>query len=109
MSVSYRVLAPFVTLKVKDANGQTVVQGYYAEGLVQDPVEDVAFEKHVRTRLIVKVEVPAVEEAPADPPRVEKPAGNASQEVWAAYAVTQGASAGEVKDFSRDELRELYG
>lgn len=41
---------------------------------------------------------------------VDKPAGNASLEAWATYALESGqASEDEVKGLSRDELRELYG
>lgn len=41
---------------------------------------------------------------------VEQPAGNASTEVWAAWAVEHaGASPEDVKGKSRDELRETYG
>lgn len=41
---------------------------------------------------------------------VELPAGNASTEVWAAWAVEHGgASPEDVKGKSRDELREAYG
>lgn len=108
MTASYKVVAPYVTLRVKDANGQTVVQGFYVEGLVQDPVPGDVLDKHIRTGLIEEVGQPEPElDKPA--PQLEKPAGNASQEVWAAYAVTQGASAEDVKDASRDDLRELYG
>lgn len=47
---------------------------------------------------------------PAEPVQVEKPAGNASFEEWAAYAVETGqATADELKGLSRNELRELYG
>ena len=47
---------------------------------------------------------------PADAPGdSEAPAGNASREVWAAYAVEQGADAADVADMSRDQLRETYG
>lgn len=106
---SYKVIAPYVTLKVKDLNGRDVIQGFLAEGVVKDPVADAAFEKHVRTGLIKAVEDAEPEPEPAPAPQLEKPAGNASQELWAAYAVTQGAEAEEVKDLSRDDLRELYG
>lgn len=111
MSVSYRVLAPFVTLKVKDVNGQVVVQGYYLDGLVQDPVQDETFDKHVRTGLIEEVAGSPVAPVVAEQaPVFERPAGNASQEAWATYALESGqASEDEVKGLSRDELRELYG
>lgn len=105
---TYRVTAPFVTLKVKDFNGMTVVQGYYLDGLATDPIEDEQFEKHVRNGWVEKVDAPEAEE-PAEPV-FERPAGNASQEAWATYALESGqASEDEVKDLSRDELRELYG
>jgi len=117
MSASYKVLAPFVTLKVKDANGQTVVQGYYLDGVVQDPIEDEQFDKHVRNGWLEEADAPASEPEPEQPvtvvedgPVYERPAGNASQEAWATYALESGqASEDEVKDLSRDELRELYG
>lgn len=55
--------------------------------------------------LIAKVEEPA-EEVPS----FDRPAGNASQEAWATYAMESGqASEDEVKGLTRDELRELYG
>lgn len=38
------------------------------------------------------------------------PAGNASRDEWAAFALTQdGVSEDDVKDLSRDELRERFG
>jgi len=114
---AWQVEAPYVTLKVKDFNGATVVQGYYLGGVVNDPIEDAQFEKHVRTGLI-KEFVPPEPDAPAEPdgppvdepPVFERPAGNASQEAWATYALESGqASEDEVKGLTRDELRELYG
>lgn len=112
---TYRVTAPFVTLKVKDFNGLTVVQGYYLDGLATDPIEDEQFKKHVRNGWVEKIDAPAGEDTSAasgeaSPPVFERPAGNASQETWATYALESGqASEDEVKDLSRDELRELYG
>lgn len=111
---AYRVTAPFVTLKVKDVAGATVVKGYYLNGHVQDPVEDEAFEKHVRNGWIEPTEdsSESVEESDPEPeaPVFERPAGNASQEAWATYALESGqASEDEVKGLSRDDLRELYG
>jgi hypothetical protein len=39
-----------------------------------------------------------------------KPAGNASHEAWATYAVQSGQTTEEeAKGLTRDELRELYG
>lgn len=39
----------------------------------------------------------------------DTPAGNASLEVWQDYALTQGATSGDVDGKSRDELREQFG
>lgn len=44
-----------------------------------------------------------------EPPAVEAPAGNASQETWATYARTQGATDADLDGLGRDELREKYG
>lgn len=117
---AYRVTAPFVTLKVKDFNGLTVVQGYYLDGIVLDPIEDEQFEKHVRNGWVEKVGDASEPEASTDdtaaaagtvsPPVVERPAGNASLEAWATYALeSDQASEDDIKGLSRDELRELYG
>lgn len=112
---AYRVTAPYVTLKVKDVSGVTIVQGYYAGGVVQDPIEDDQFDKHVRNGWVEEAAASEPEpERPAtvveDGPVYERPAGNASQEAWATYALESGqASEDEVRDLSRDELRELYG
>lgn len=47
---------------------------------------------------------------PPAPSGAEPPAGNAGTEVWAAWAVEHGGATEEdVKDMSRDELREKYG
>lgn len=116
MGISVKVVAPYVTLKVKDVAGSDVVQGFYAGAVVPDPVDGDSLQKHLRTGMVEAVDAPVdapvaepepvVEEAPV----LERPAGNASQEAWATYALESGqASEDEVKDLSRDELRELYG
>jgi hypothetical protein len=114
MTANWKVLAPYVTLKVKDLNDQTVIMGFLADGVVKNPVEDAAFEKHVRTGMIERISDAPGPEAPPAPlavePVFERPAGNASQEAWATYALESGkASEDEIKDLSRDDLRELYG
>jgi len=48
----------------------------------------------------------ALAAAPAVAP--SKPAGNASQATWAAYAESQGMDPAEASELSRDELRERY-
>jgi hypothetical protein len=55
---------------------------------------------------VVPVEAPVPAPEPNQP---ERPAGNASAEVWREYAVSLGAERGDVADLSRNELRDLYG
>lgn len=51
-----------------------------------------------------------VEALAEHPVPVEPPAGNASQEEWAAYAVAhRGADPDQVRAMKRDDLREKYG
>jgi hypothetical protein len=38
-----------------------------------------------------------------------EPAGNASREEWAAFAVAHGAAPAEVAALGRDELRDRFG
>lgn len=59
----------------------------------------------------VEAPVPAPEPNPEPEPvhTPERPAGNASAEVWREYAVALGADRGDVADLSRNELREQYG
>lgn len=38
----------------------------------------------------------------------DRPAGNASRDEWAAYALAQGADDELVESLTRDELRELH-
>lgn len=49
------------------------------------------------------------EDVQAIRPQGERPAGNAKRAAWARYALLQGASADEVADMGRDELRAKYG
>lgn len=103
----YRVVAPYVTLKVKDPAGSPVIKGFYEGAIVPDSAD----EENLQSLLTGEM-VEMVEEEPAqDPsPVFDKPAGNASQEAWATYALESGqASEDEVKGLSRDDLRELYG
>lgn len=46
----------------------------------------------------------------AEPAEVARPAGNASWDAWAEYAVQSGkAKANEVRNLSRDEIRDRFG
>jgi hypothetical protein len=109
--VSYKVVAPYVTLKVKDLSGTPVVQGFYAGAVVGDVVDEAQAKAQADAGLLEEFSVPTAEpEPPAAPVAVERPAGNASLEAWATYALeSDQASEDEVKGLSRDELRELYG
>lgn len=106
--ISYRVVAPYVTLKVKDLAGSPVVRGFFGGAIVE-----VADEEQARAQAdlgLLEEFTPPVAAGPEAPPAVERPAGNASLEAWATYALESGqASEDEVKGLTRDELRELYG
>lgn len=111
MGVSVRVIAPYVTLRVKALTGTDVVQGYYAPAVI-DAEEGEVLDRHLASGMVEKVEADKSATDPAEPetPVFERPAGNASQEAWATYALESGqASEDEVKGLSRDDLRELYG
>ena len=108
MSDSYKVLAPYVTVKVKDVSGQDVMLGYYQNGLFHNPVDQKHVDALTALGMVEKASAPAPEVA--ESPILERPAGNASQEAWATYALeSDQASEDEVKGLTRDELRELYG
>lgn len=115
MSVSVRVLAPYVTLKVKDANGQEVVQGFYRDAVIPDPVEGDSLKKHLRTKMVEKVRAQKVDDPPPPPPADLPPAGNASREEWAAYAKDKkGAPDEETRPveeggLKQTDLRDKYG
>jgi len=55
---SYRVTAPYATLKVKDAAGADVLVGFY-EGAVVSDVEEESLKHHLDTGLVEKL--PAAE------------------------------------------------
>jgi hypothetical protein len=61
----------------------------------------------VTAELGEEVGQPAPEPVGAVP--VEQPAGNASREAWAEFAIASGAPAAEVEGKTRDELRDHYG
>ena len=107
--VTYKVVAPYVTLKVKDLAGNAVVQGYYA-GAVVDVLDEAQAKAQADAGLLEAVQAVPAAEVVEETPVLERPAGNASQEAWATYALeSDQASEDEVKGLTRDELRELYG
>ena len=107
----YRVRAPYVTLKVKDPAGNPVIKGFYAGALVPESADEANVRSLVDGEMLEEVADLATEpEVEAETPVFERPAGNASQEAWATYALeSRQASEDEVKGLTRDELRELYG
>lgn len=109
----YRVRAPYVTLKVKDPVGNPVIKGFYEGAIVPDSADEDNVRSLLDGEMLEQVDDAAAEpevEPEPEPPAFERPAGNASQEAWATYALESGqASEDEVKGLTRDELRELYG
>jgi len=109
MSSSYKVLAPYVTTKVKDVSGQDVMLGYYQNGLIENPVDQKHVAALIELGMLEEADAPTEPEEPTGPV-LERPAGNASQDAWATYAVeSRQATEEEVEGLTRDELRELYG
>ena len=53
MSASYRVVAPYVTLKVKDAAGAEVLVGFY-EGAIVSDVDPDLLKNHLDRGLLEK-------------------------------------------------------
>lgn len=61
-TASYRVVAPYVTLKVKDAAGADVLVGFYEGAIVSDVAED-SLKSHLDGEMLEKV---AASEVPDD-------------------------------------------
>ncbi len=76
--MSYRVIAPYVTLRVPDvASGKQIYHGFYAGGVLPDNVNQDDVERHLRKGMVEKVETPAPaaeEPAPAKPAKTAKAA-----------------------------------
>jgi hypothetical protein len=110
MSKTLKIIGEYAVLKVKDAAGSDVVMGYYKHAVVPN-VDDACAEHNISIGLAEDFAA-ADEQEPAQDsaPVFDKPHGNAGRDAWATYALESGqASEDEVKDLSRDELRELYG
>lgn len=69
-------------------------------------VGDLVHESHVEPEGDLKIGIDVAARASA---RIDRPAKNASQGAWAAYAISQGANAETVADMSRAELIARYG
>lgn len=79
----YAVLAPYVTLKVKDGLGGSVIRGFNAGAVVKgEDIDPDNLRHHVDTRLVVPADhrdaefaVPAGTPLPAEPPNVPPTTG----------------------------------
>ena len=72
--------------------------------LVHDGLSDAEYESHLELGWLPSGGEPAVETDPSP-----APAGNASRDAWAAYALTQGATDAELDGLSRNDIRDAYG
>ena len=114
MSKTLKIIGPYAVLKVKDAAGSDVVMGYYKDAVVPN-VDDASAAHNISIGFAEEHGTSEAEEAPAEDappggPVFERPHGNAGREAWATYVLESGqASEDEIKDLSRDDLRELYG
>lgn len=101
--MGYAVAVPLAIVRTTDGGLIHLYEGQPVPGNA-DPkdVERLASDGFVAA--VSGSSVPAASVGPV------KPAGNASFEEWAAYAVESGqATADDVESLSRNELRELYG
>lgn len=91
MATTYKVLAPYVTLKVKDQAGGTVLTGFYAGAVLEaDQVDEASLRHHLDGGLLVEegdklaetFAVPAGTPLPGQPPNVAvTEAGSTAQPV----------------------------
>jgi hypothetical protein len=96
---TYKVTAPLVQVRRTDGSYVHVYEG----GVLPDEADP----EHVKQLLDGKMIASGGSSESADDGDT-RPAGNASHDEWAAYAVSQGMSEEEAAGKSRDELRDLY-
>lgn len=53
--MSYRVTAPYVTLKVKDATGSPVITGFYRGAVVPEGVDEASLKHHLDSGMVEEV------------------------------------------------------
>jgi hypothetical protein len=103
---TYRVTAPYVTLKSKSEQGGEVVLGYYAGALVPETVDLDDLARHIRKGMVEKLEGPeakAVEKQQAEAKKAQdtaavpedKEGAEAVQDAEAARKATADAEAKE--------------
>jgi hypothetical protein len=107
--MTHMVTAPLVIATAENGSQHHVYQGSPLPAFIGQDERD---------RLVADGMIAAVEEPTEDPasepgedaPELERPAGNASLEAWAAYVLeSDQASEDEIAGMSRDALREKYG
>lgn len=114
MPKTLKVLGEYAILKVKDPAGSPIMLGYYRDAVVPN-VDDENAQHHIDSGLAEEhsdgfsEESDDSEEPAVEAPEFERPHGNAGRDAWANYVLESGqASEDEIKDLSRDELREKY-
>lgn len=103
---TYRVTAPYVTLKSKSDQGGEVVLGYYAGALVPESVDLEDLARHIRKGMVEKLEGPeakAVEQQQAAAKKAEETAAvpedkDGAEAVRDAEAARKATEAAEVKE-----------
>lgn len=110
--MSYRVIAPYVTVRLRDDAGVETVRGFYTDGILPPAVMKESVDSLLAKGMVERVADPRP--VPASPEPGDRPAGNGSREAWAAYATTKGAPEEETRTvdeggLSRDDLRTRYG
>lgn len=117
---AYRVVAPYVTLKVRDQLGAWVLAGFYEGGVVSE-VDPASLQHHLDSGMVEEVDEPAPAEpveppAPVEPAPVVRPGQAAVKAAWVAYAVTQrpeGMSEEDARteadDMSKADLIAKFG
>jgi hypothetical protein len=97
---TYRVTAPYVTLKSRDAvTGGEVVLSYFAGALVPETVDLEDLARHIRKGMVEKVEgadLKAVQKQKADEEKAEK-AAEASEDKEGAEAVKAAQAEADTK------------
>jgi len=102
----HEVIAPLVVARVEDGSVRYLYQG------APVPTSELAKGELARLRdggFIAAVPEPKSTTGSDGPATgAEVPAGNASLEVWHAYATSKGATAEQLDGRTRDQLRDQY-
>lgn len=114
--MTYKVISAYATLRVPNDLGQEVLVGFYEGAVLPKNVNQDDLNRHLRKSMVKKADDPFPTPDPASGGGGDgdRPAGNASREVWAAYATAKGAPESETKPvdeggLSHRDLRAKYG